>query len=96
RLESAILAYVLDLVRATREDASIDHGGSTRAADALCVAVRAKAALAGRDYALPDDVKALFRPALRHRVVLSPAAEIDGLTTDDALARITDQVAAPR
>lgn len=96
RLESAILAYVLDLVRATREDASIDHGGSTRAADALCGAVRAKAALAGRDYALPDDVKALFRPALRHRIVLSPAAEIDGLTTDDALARITDQVAAPR
>lgn len=96
RLEPSILVYALDLVRATRDDVSIDHGGSTRAADALCGAVRSKAALAGRDYALPDDVKALFAPALRHRIVLSPAAEIDGMTPDDVLARITDQIAAPR
>ncbi len=95
-LEESILSYVLALVRLTREDAAISHGGSTRAADALCGAVRALAALDGRDYALPDDVKRLFAPALRHRIVLSPVAEIEGRGADDVLAAILNQVEAPR
>ncbi|MFD0916807.1 AAA family ATPase [Pseudahrensia aquimaris] len=96
RLEEDILAYVLRLVRTTRTDSAISHGASTRAADALCGAVRACAALQGRDYALPDDVKMLFAPAMRHRIVLSPTAEIEGRSSDDVLEQILNQVEAPR
>ncbi len=95
-LDEKILKYVLDLVRATRSDSAISHGASTRAADALCGAVRAWAALQGRDYALPDDVKMLIAPALRHRLVLSPTAEIEGLTADDVIATLINQIEAPR
>lgn len=96
RLDEKILTYVLDLVRATRQDNSITHGASTRAADALCGAVRATAALQGRDYAIPDDVKGLFRASMRHRIVLSPSAEIEGSTPDDVLNQLLNQVEAPR
>jgi MoxR-like ATPase len=96
RLDEQILAYVLDLVRLTRNESAINHGGSTRAADALCGAVRAAAALAGRDYAIPDDVKRLFPATLRHRIVLSPTAEIEGRTPDEILDQIINQVEAPR
>jgi MoxR-like ATPase len=96
RLDDKILAYVLGLVRTTRKDNSISHGASTRAADALCGAVRATAALQGRDYAIPDDVKALFIPSMRHRIVLSPSAEIEGSTPDDVLEQLINQVEAPR
>ncbi|MEZ2221623.1 AAA family ATPase [Rhizobium sp. RCC_161_2] len=95
-LDSAILAYVVDLVRATRSDADILHGASTRAADALASAVRVRAAFEGRDYGLPDDVQALLVPALRHRIVLSPTAEIDGRTADEVLRNIKNRVDAPR
>ncbi|MEL6947267.1 MAG: MoxR family ATPase [Pseudomonadota bacterium] len=95
-LDDKILNYVLDLVRATRDDLGLIHGASTRAADALCGAVRAAAALDGRDYALPDDVKRLFVPAIAHRLVVSPTAEIEGRTATDILEGIVNQVAAPR
>ena len=96
RLDDDILRYILNLVRATRTDAEIAHGASTRAADALAGAVRASAALEGRDYAIPDDVKRLFGPAMRHRVVLGPAAEIEGRTADQVLDNIINQIEAPR
>ncbi|MEL6735634.1 MAG: MoxR family ATPase, partial [Pseudomonadota bacterium] len=95
-LDDKILNYVLDLVRATREDIGLTHGASTRAADALCGAVRAAAALDGRDYAIPDDVKRLFVPAIAHRLVVSSTAEIEGRTAVDILEAIQNQVAAPR
>jgi MoxR-like ATPase len=84
------------LVRATRADPDISHGASTRAADALAGAVRACAALDGRDYGLPDDVKRLYLPVMRHRVVLGPGAEIEGRTPDAVLMNILNQVEAPR
>ena len=62
----------------------------------LALAARAHAALDGRDYVIPDDVKMLAAPALRHRVILSPAAEIEGRRVDQVLALLVDQVAAPR
>ncbi|MEM9780971.1 MAG: MoxR family ATPase [Pseudomonadota bacterium] len=96
RLDDDILRYVLALVRATRNEPEIAYGASTRAADALSGAVRATAALDGRDYAIPDDVKRLFLPAMRHRIVLGPTAEIEGRRPDDVLANILDQVEAPR
>ena len=96
RLDDDLIRYILDLVRATRNDAEIAHGASTRAADALAGAVRASAALDGRDYAIPDDVKRLFGPAMRHRIVLGPTAEIEGRTPDQVLENIVNQVEAPR
>ena len=96
RLEDAILGYILRLVRATRSDPEITHGASTRAADALAAATRAAAALAGRDFAIPDDVKRLFIPALQHRIVLGPTAEIEGRTAADLLDNILNQIEAPR
>ncbi|MGV2981214.1 AAA family ATPase [Camelimonas sp. ID_303_24] len=95
-IDRAILAYVVDLIRATRSDPDILHGASTRAADALAAAVRVRAAFEGRDYGLPDDVQALFSPALRHRIILSPSAEIDGRTTETVLANIRNRIDAPR
>jgi MoxR-like ATPase len=96
RLDATLLSYIVDLIRATRDDTDILHGASTRAADALAGAVRARAALEGRDYGLPDDVQALFLPALRHRIVLGPAAEIEGRTAPEVLRNILNRVDAPR
>ena len=95
-LDNDILAYILRIVRATRSSPDISHGASTRAADAIAGAVRASAALAGRDFAVPDDVKALVIPALRHRIVLGPTAEIDGRDSVQVLENILNQVEAPR
>ena len=96
RLDNTILTYIVDLVRATRSDPDILYGASTRAADAVAAAVRVRAAFEGRDYGLPDDVQALLAPALRHRIVLSPSAEIDGRTPDEVLRNIKNRVDAPR
>ena len=95
-LKDDILAYILRLVRATRANPEISHGASTRAADAVARAARALAALSGRDFAIPDDVKRLFLPALRHRIVLGPAAEIEGRTSVQVLENILNQIEAPR
>ena len=96
RLTPAIVDYIVDVVRATREHASIETGGSTRSANALAAAVRALAALNGRDFVIPDDVKRLALPILRHRIVMAANAEIDGLSSDKVLGEILDQTAAPR
>lgn len=96
RLDPTIVEYIVDLTRATRRDGEVLHGVSTRAAAALAGAVRARAALDGRDYALPDDVQALFLPAMRHRIVLGPTAEIDGRGPDDVLTAILNRQDAPR
>jgi MoxR-like ATPase len=96
RTSDAILDYIVDLVRATRERPSIAFGASPRAATMLTTASRAYAALQGRDFVLPDDIKALAVPALRHRVVLAPGAEIEGLSTEAVVRQILEQVPVPR
>ncbi|WP_430421694.1 AAA family ATPase [Phenylobacterium sp.] len=96
RLTDEIVGYVLDLVRSTRETPDLSSGASPRAAAQLALSARARAALDGRDYVIPDDVKALALPALRHRVILSPAAEIDGRRPDQILQALVDLAAAPR
>ncbi len=96
RLSDEIVGYVVALVRATRESTDIENGASPRAAAMLAAAARGRAALEGRDYAVPDDVKALALPLLRHRVLLSPAAEIEGRSADDAVRTLVDRVEAPR
>jgi MoxR-like ATPase len=96
RLSDEIVGYVLDLVRSTRETPDLASGASPRAAAQLALAARSRAALDGRDYVIPDDVKALALPALRHRVILSPAAEIDGRRPDQIIQGLVDLAAAPR
>ena len=96
RLQDDVVAYIVDIVRATRESASIETGASPRAAAAIAAAARAQAALDGREFVIPDDVKMLALPALRHRIILSPAAEIEGKTTDETLASLIDEIPAPR
>ena len=96
RLTDEVVGYIAALVRATRDSADVETGASPRAGAMLAVAARARAALDGRDYVIPDDVKELAIPALRHRLVLSPAAEIEGRRVEQVLAGLVDQVAAPR
>jgi len=88
--------YVVRLLRATRADPSLVLGASPRAGVMILQAAKARAALGGRGYITPDDVKAMVPPALRHRVILDPAEEIEGGSTDDVLARILDTVEVPR
>lgn len=96
RLTDEVVGYIAGLVRATRDSADVETGASPRAGAMLAVAARARAALDGRDYVIPDDVKTLAVPTLRHRLVLSPAAEIEGRRVEQVLTGLVDQVAAPR
>ncbi len=96
RLTDALAAYIVDVIRATREHSSLDVGASPRAANMLASAARAYAALQGRDFVIPDDIKTIALPVLRHRVVLSPAAEIEGVSTDSVIVSVLEQTAAPR
>ncbi len=96
RVEDDVLDYAVDVVRATREQASLLLGGSPRAATMLVAASRARAALDGRDFVIPDDVKQLCPPLLGHRLVPSPGAEIEGDTPRAVVARILEEMAAPR
>jgi MoxR-like ATPase len=91
-----VIGYVVDVCRATRSLPSVRLGVSPRGATALLAATRAWAWLAGRDYATPDDVKALARPALRHRLDLRPEAELEGATADGVLDRVLASVPVPR
>jgi MoxR-like ATPase len=96
RLSDELMDYIVDVIRGTREHASLDVGASTRAANMLAAAARAFAALNGRDFVIPDDVKTLALPVLRHRVILSASAEIEGLSADRVVSEILDRTAAPR
>ena len=91
-----VVGYVVDLARATRDSPSLQLGVSPRGATALMSAARAWAWLSGRDYVTPDDVKALARPALRHRVELRPEAELEGVTPDAVLDGVLGAVPVPR
>ena len=91
-----ITDYVVRLVRSTREHSELAVGASPRAAVMLANAARARAALQGRNYALPDDVKALAVPVLRHRLTLSPAAEIEGRDIEELVAELVESTEAPR
>jgi len=91
-----ITQYVVRLVRSTREHSELAVGASPRAAVMLANAARARAALNGRAYAIPDDVKALAVPVLRHRLTLSPAAEIEGRDIEALVAELVESTEAPR
>jgi MoxR-like ATPase len=91
-----LVSYVVDVVRATRENDSVLVGAGPRATQALLLSSRANAALAGRDFVSPDDVKSLTEAVLGHRLVLRPEYEIEGVTVTEVIGKILEQVAVPR
>jgi MoxR-like ATPase len=91
-----VLGYVVDVCRATRTSPSLSLGVSPRGATALLATSKAWAWLSGRDFVTPDDVKALARPTLRHRVSIRPEAELEGVTSDGVLDSVLAAVAVPR
>jgi MoxR-like ATPase len=96
RVEPGITGYIVDLCRATRQSPSVRLGVSPRGATALLATSRAWAWLSGRDYVIPDDVKALAHATLRHRIQLRPEAELEGMTPEGVLERVLASVQVPR
>ena len=96
RVAPEVLGYIVDLCRATRQSPSLQLGASPRGATALLRTSRAWAWLSGRDYVAPDDVKALAKGTLRHRISLRPEAELEGATTDGILDGVLASVQVPR
>ena len=94
--EEAVVTYVGDVVRATRLSVNLVLGCSPRAGVMVLKAAKTHAAMAGRDYLTPDDVKAVAVPALRHRVILRPEADIEGLSADDVIRGVLGEVPVPR
>jgi MoxR-like ATPase len=95
-MRDELSAYVVDLVRATREHESVLVGAGPRATQALLAGARARAVLEGRDYVTPDDVRGLAAAVMGHRLMLRPEFEIEGLTIDELVSKVLEQVAVPR
>jgi MoxR-like ATPase len=95
-VEPALYTYIVALIRRTRDWPSISLGASPRAAVGLFLAARTLAAMEGRDYLLPDDVKAVALPVLRHRLLLKPEADLEGLTPDQVIQQVLSTVEVPR
>jgi MoxR-like ATPase len=96
RLDDDLAAYVVEINRGTRAAPETQYGASVRGAIGMMKASKALAAFAGREYVTPDDVKQVAPAVLRHRIVLKPEAELDGVTPDDVVARILGNVSVPR
>ena len=95
-VERPVLAYAAQIVGATRRHAALTLGGSPRATLALVRGAKAVAAMSGRDFATPDDVRAIVAPALRHRVLLTPEREIEGVRPEAVLRRVVEEIEVPR
>jgi len=95
-IRDELAAYLVDVVRATRQHESVLVGAGPRATQALIMASRANAAISGRDFVTPDDVKAMALPVLGHRLIMRPEFEIEGLTVSEVIDQVLQQVAVPR
>ncbi len=95
-VEQSLVGYISDIARRTRNWPSVSLGASPRAGISLMLVAKALAALADRDYVIPDDVKAAVLPALRHRIILRPEAELEGLDTDRVLTDVLAAVEVPK
>ena len=95
-VEEALFAYVVQIVRRTRDWPSLSLGASPRAAVSLMLISKAYAAMDGRDYVIPDDVKAAAPPVLRHRIILKPEADLEGITADQVLDDVLRAVEVPK
>jgi len=95
-VEEALFSYIVQIARRTREWPSLSLGASPRAAVSLMAVSKAVAALDGRDYVIPDDVKASSRPVLRHRIIMKPEADLEGITPDQVLQDVLQAVEVPK
>jgi MoxR-like ATPase len=95
-IRDELTGYLVDIVRATRENESVLVGAGPRATQSLIMASRASAAISGRDFVTPDDIKAMALPVLEHRLILRPEFEIEGLTVAEVIEKVLQQVAVPR
>ncbi len=95
-IREEVIDYIVSLVRRTRDHPHIALGGSPRATLLLQLAAKAVAAVEGRAYVTPDDVKSIFLPSLEHRILLTPAAEVEGIGADEVLRGLANSVAVPR
>ncbi len=95
-VEDKVQAYIVAIVRATRESPSLSLGASPRGATMLLAASKAWAFLAGKSFVTPDEVKAVAKPALRHRIALRPEVELEGVTADGVLDGVLAAVPVPR
>ena len=95
-VDDQIITYITQLIRKTRDYPGIDVGASPRAGVAILASARAVALMAGRNYVMPEDIMDVAIPALRHRVVLTPEAEIEGVVIDNLLRELCREVPVPR
>ncbi|MFC1587285.1 AAA family ATPase [Planctomycetota bacterium] len=95
-VEEKLVKYIRKIVRATREDSSVLLGGGPRASISLLTASKAYANLQGRNFIIPDDIKALALPVLRHRLIFRPEAEMDGIKPEDLLEALFKKIEVPR
>jgi MoxR-like ATPase len=96
RVEPALLTYVTNVIRRSRDWLAVSLGASPRAGVNLLLAAKATAALDGRDFLIPDDVKAVAPAVLRHRLLLKPEADLEGITSDQVIADILAAVEVPK
>jgi len=95
-MRDELMAYLVDIVRATRQHESVLVGAGPRATQSLIMAARAYAAMSGRDFVTPDDIKTMALPVLEHRIILRPEFEIEGLSVAEVIQQILQQIAVPR
>jgi MoxR-like ATPase len=95
-VEEALFSYIVQIARRTREWPSLSLGASPRAAVSLMAVAKAVAAIDGRDYVIPDDVKASSHPVLCHRIIMKPEADLEGITPDQVLADVLRSVEVPK
>jgi MoxR-like ATPase len=96
KVDESVADYVVAIGRASRGMPDVQYGASVRGALGLLHASKAWAAFSGRDYVIPDDVKSVAAPVLRHRIILKPEAELDGIRPDDVVQRILAATPVPR
>ncbi|MEJ2154513.1 MAG: MoxR family ATPase [Desulfobacteraceae bacterium] len=96
RVKEELVTYLVDIVRQTREHPGVLVGAGPRATQALLLSSRASAALAGRDFVTPDDIKTMAVPVLGHRIILRPEYEIEGLAIEEVIQQILQEVTVPR
>ena len=95
-VKAELIAYIVDIVRKTRKYQSVMVGAGPRATQALLLASRAYAAIKGRDFVTPDDIKSMAVPVLEHRLILRPEYEIEGMTVREVIENILKDIAVPR
>lgn len=95
-VEEKLIKYIAELIQSTRKSADLYLGASPRASIAILNTAKVKAVLSGRDFVIPEDIQYVANPALRHRVILSPEREMEGMTVDEIISRIFNQVEVPK